>query len=419
MATFNGTSAIDKANASTGELVGFTGGTVAELQDGIGDTFLGQYGDDDIRGGSGDDTIMAGFGTDKVNGGAGRDTTSYAVHPTFDGEIIRFDVKIDGNGNGETRFHFTNGSNIEDTLTSIESVIGGIGNDTISATGTLDNSLDGNSGNDYIDAGGGNDTLIGGAGSDTLIGGAGVDRIDGGAGDDVVFWDANDDLANVLGGDGYDTLLIENSSAPQSFNLAAQGFEQASVRTTDTSGQSWQLQELVYNASWEIKAANQINDDGSSINHQYDVENIVPWAQAITYSNATAQTTHQSIVNDNGTSQTNWFDPTNIQTWSQANTYYNTLGQTTHQSVLYDDGTSRTTYFDPQNEQPWTSADTFYDQSGQTTLQSVANDSGTTQAQYWDTTNANPWSTVVHYYDAAGTRTLSTGIYDNGDTFSY
>ena len=41
MATFTGTAGADVADASTGTLTGFTGGTQAALQDGIGDTFIG------------------------------------------------------------------------------------------------------------------------------------------------------------------------------------------------------------------------------------------------------------------------------------------------------------------------------------------------------------------------------------------
>ena len=60
MATFTGTNNPDTANATTGTLIGFTGGTVAELQDAIGDTFNGLGGIDTIIAGSGDDTVVAG-----------------------------------------------------------------------------------------------------------------------------------------------------------------------------------------------------------------------------------------------------------------------------------------------------------------------------------------------------------------------
>ena len=62
MATFTGTGGNDVANATNGTLTGFTGGTVAELQDGVGDTF---------NAGDGADSIVAGAGNDTVNGGGG------------------------------------------------------------------------------------------------------------------------------------------------------------------------------------------------------------------------------------------------------------------------------------------------------------------------------------------------------------
>jgi len=59
-------------------------------------------------------------------------------------------------------------------FSSIENVIGGSGNDTITGNSAA-NRLDGGGGRDIIRAGGGNDTIIGGAGNDTLTGGSGND----------------------------------------------------------------------------------------------------------------------------------------------------------------------------------------------------------------------------------------------------
>ncbi|MBB5534796.1 DUF4082 domain-containing protein [Rhizobium giardinii] len=74
MATFTGTSGTDRANATTGTLTGFTGGTVAQLQDASGDTFNGGGGADEIVAGSGDDTINLGAGQfvagESIEGGA-------------------------------------------------------------------------------------------------------------------------------------------------------------------------------------------------------------------------------------------------------------------------------------------------------------------------------------------------------------
>jgi Ca2+-binding RTX toxin-like protein len=64
---------------------------------------------------------------------------------------------------------------VEDTLTGIENVVGGSGNDV----------LTGDAGANVLDGGLGNDTLNGGGGADTLIGGAGNDSMTGGAGNDT------------------------------------------------------------------------------------------------------------------------------------------------------------------------------------------------------------------------------------------
>ncbi len=74
MATFNGTTGNDVANTTTGTLTGFSGGTVAQLQDSSGDTFNGGNGADTIVAGSGDDTINLANGQfaagEQINGGA-------------------------------------------------------------------------------------------------------------------------------------------------------------------------------------------------------------------------------------------------------------------------------------------------------------------------------------------------------------
>ena len=80
MATFTGTSGDDTANASTGTLTGFIGGSVAELQDDTGDTFIPLAGTDTIVAGSGDDVINLGVGDvsagDRFDGGEGTDSIS-------------------------------------------------------------------------------------------------------------------------------------------------------------------------------------------------------------------------------------------------------------------------------------------------------------------------------------------------------
>jgi Ca2+-binding RTX toxin-like protein len=102
-------------------------------------------------------------------------------------------------------------------------VIGGSGNDTIIASNTARDTLEGGAGNDSIHAGGakellqgnsGNDTLIAGTGNDTLVGGNGADSLYGGPGADLLQGGAGPDTIvtgggnNTLsGGAGHDSIL--------------------------------------------------------------------------------------------------------------------------------------------------------------------------------------------------------------------
>src|SRR5262249_37230410 len=60
------------------------------------------------------------------------------------------------------------------SVTDIQAVLGGSGNDTLTGDGN-DNLLVGNDGDDSLSGAAGNDTLVGGRGNDSLIGGANDD----------------------------------------------------------------------------------------------------------------------------------------------------------------------------------------------------------------------------------------------------
>src|SRR5262245_56971787 len=78
-------------------------------------------------------------------------------------------------------------SPVEDTLSTIENVLGGTGADQITGS-TGVNVIDGGDSNDIIIGGRGNDNLIGGLGDDTFRYdiGDGADTLDGGAGTDAL-----------------------------------------------------------------------------------------------------------------------------------------------------------------------------------------------------------------------------------------
>jgi len=116
-----------------------------------------------IQGGAGDDVLQSFIDgqTDVMNGGTGEDTIDYSAFAQTSGLTINLGQ------NGATGTAITaGGSVIEDTLTSIENVIGTSHGDRIN----------GNEQSNELNGGGGNDVIFGGGGTDQLWGGSGADR---------------------------------------------------------------------------------------------------------------------------------------------------------------------------------------------------------------------------------------------------
>lgn len=191
--TLNGGNDSDYLDGGEGDdtLDGGNGNDVLSGAEG-NDIIYGRAGNDNISGGDGDDVIYEIYGgTDTIDGGAGIDTLDYSGLSSY-----RLTLNLQ---TGTQSDNYSTPSN--DTITGIENVIGGSGNDTI--TGNNDaNLLKGGSGNDVLYGQGGNDTLKGDAGTDTLRGEDGDDLLYGGAGLDTLY-----------GGLGADTFVFEAGSA--------------------------------------------------------------------------------------------------------------------------------------------------------------------------------------------------------------
>ena len=171
---------------------------------GIGaDDITGGNAGDMLHGDAGDDTLLGGDGADALDGGMGRDTASWAERS----------VPVTAS--------LHTGYGAEDSLTAIEDLLGGTGNDTLTGHNSP-NILRGNDGDDVLRGTDDADTLQGGFGRDTLDGGLGVDtatweeRADGvvaslapgGVGaEDIV-----DAVENLTGSQGNDTLIGNDGS---------------------------------------------------------------------------------------------------------------------------------------------------------------------------------------------------------------
>ncbi len=241
----------------------------------VNDDFInGNAGDDSISAGGGNDTVLGGSGRDTIDGGAGDDSLdgqggADSVSGGDGNDEIIFEGDEDGNdtifgGNGADtvtvntgvtddtlaigqdalgRVMITEGSStlIVDPSISIVNVNGqagtdmitvgdlsgvplsaltvdgGVGPDTIDATGLISGSvrvrLRGGDGNDTITGGVSGDSLFGDAGDDSIDGGAGNDSIQGGDGNDIINTQDGDDTADgeagndsITGGAGNDSI---------------------------------------------------------------------------------------------------------------------------------------------------------------------------------------------------------------------
>lgn len=205
--------------------------TVTE-EDGV--QFNGEAGRDTLTGGAGDDVLIGGSGQDSLFGGSGDDIlivddedVLFVKDPMGVITILNVDGG-DGVSAAEPDFDLLvyDGSNaLNLTLSDIrvEAVFGGTGNDTLSAADFAtghdavlagregDDVLTGGAGDDNLEGGEGNDTLTGGAGNDVLTGGAGSDVFSGGDGDDQLYIDADDLQADIRGGAGKDTVIVNDT----------------------------------------------------------------------------------------------------------------------------------------------------------------------------------------------------------------
>ena len=178
------------------------------------DNLYGGVGDDNLNGGAGYDILYGGAGADVLNGGTDADTASY-FSDTVGVTASLVGVGIGGEAGGDTYISIENliGGSGNDTLTgddpNINILIGGDGNDTLYGMAG-DDILYGDNGEIrtapyWVSAIGGNDTLYGGAGNDKLYGGIGNDALNGGVGDDTI--DAGTGTNTLNGDDGDDIFL--------------------------------------------------------------------------------------------------------------------------------------------------------------------------------------------------------------------
>ena len=129
------------------------------------DSLIGGLGNDRLDGGADADTLSGGSGDDNLNGGGGADWAIYA-ELAASSQAITINL-VTGRATGAA------GS---DTLSGIENILSGAGNDSLLGD-SLANFLMGGAGNDTVAGGDGDDTLTPGLGHDSILGGDGSDSV--------------------------------------------------------------------------------------------------------------------------------------------------------------------------------------------------------------------------------------------------
>ena len=382
-------------------------------------------------------TTRAGDTTYGFNSNAGRDVYNASLYPdvaytifdsggtdTLDYSGFSQSQRIDLN----PEVFFNVGGNVGNVViargTVIENAIGGGGDDVLTGNavantltgGSGNDSLYGNDGNDRLLGGIGNDILQGGNGDDFIDGGTGADSILGGVGNDRIVYDPADIAAQVNGGDGFDTLVINGSVAPTSYNLVASGFEAAEVVQTDTGSNSWSTITTTYNTSWQLLNQDTRNDNGSRTWTAFDSANVQAWNQVMFTYNASGQQISEDYRYDDGRRSWVSIDAANTQNWAQVWFSYDPAGNKISEDYRYDDGKRSWVAFDGNSSKAWDHIWFAYDTQGRQISEDRYNDNGTRVWTAYDTNSNLAWTTDAFYYDNTGHLYQSIRTWDDGHT---
>ncbi len=196
---------------------------------GAGSYLYGDAGDDAIQGSTGDDVIVDGSGTDYADGSSGNDRFEQGAIADFHDVLVGGDG-VDTVDYGDRTYNvavFLESSppnddgeaGERDDIIDIENAIGGSGNDILTGGKTLI----GGAGDDDLSAHPTGSILKGGPGADTLHGHVGFDQLYGNAGNDVIYVGLSG--SSVFGGAGDD--IIHNLNGFYDFVQCGPGIDDA------------------------------------------------------------------------------------------------------------------------------------------------------------------------------------------------
>lgn len=299
-------------------------------------------------------------------------------------------------GDGLARVVGLNGTNDNEVfdLTAETSVQYGFvaamgGDDIIVLNSGVQDGAYGGDGNDHITLGDGDGFAYGDAGNDTLIGGAGSDYLDGGDGDDAVYMDSADIFSNIVGGAGTDTLYFQSADGVH-FDYGVQGFERGIMSTT--SGDLWKVltifpdsntRETVYDFDGTQLWSFTLTDT--------DVTNVQAWTSRTQFRNDANQNYEIHFTNDDGTSRQIRYDVDNNDGYTTLTLDFNASGQLDTVTNDMDNGRRVTSDYDPDGEELY--------------ALSILTE---------DLANEGVWDSVLDLRNDAGQRYFLQNDYDNG-----
>ena len=296
---------------------------------------------------------------------------------------------------------------------TFSNVNGHIGNLAIGRTVVIENAI----------GGGGADTLIGNAavnvltgndGDDILDGGAGADTLAGGAGNDRITYDAADNAAQVTGGAGFDTLVINDLAAPTAYNLAAGGFEAAERIQHDGGGADWTTLTSIYSQSWQMTAQDVRYDNGTRAWSNFDVGNSENWTQVWFNYDLQDRIVTADLFRDDGAHSWSQYDVDNQHNWSELIYVFDLQNRVASHDIRYDDGTRGWSNLDLDDTQTWSQSWVTYDAQGRLISQETRNDDGTRIWGTIDATDAQTWSDAWYGFDTQNRMTSLEAHFDDG-----
>lgn len=180
------------------------------------DTLFGGDGADRLAGGQGSDFLSGDAGADELAGDAGNDTLDGGAGNDFVSGAAGSDIFIEQDGSGDDTYAGGADSDLLDFTAASGDVAVDLVAGTAVGTGTGNDTL---SGIENIRGGAGDDTIVGDDGANSLSGG-GDDTLSGELGDDV--FDASDDTGDdtYIGGEGFDTADYFDATAVINADLA-------------------------------------------------------------------------------------------------------------------------------------------------------------------------------------------------------